>query len=112
VHKINCKAGTAARRELGSFDHPTFSGTKRIYELQLAYFCAGNTNQRSKHSADFALSVLFEKRHFPFPYIFKAKVFGCSVWLCRRSTITPPHPSYQYSIRQAERNYKERLHFN
>ena len=89
VHRINCKAGRAARRESGSLD-PRLSQAPN--ESWTCDFCAVNTNQRSKCSADFALSVLFEKHNFPFPYIFKAKVFGCSVWLCRKVNNHPATP--------------------
>jgi len=52
-------------------------------------------------------SITFLSRTF-----LKPRFLAVQCGFVGKSTITPPHPSYQYSIREAERNYKERLHFN
>jgi hypothetical protein len=104
----NCKAGTAARRE--SIEALTTRLSPRHqtnHELQLATFASQiPINPQSVRLTltylSSSKSVNFISREF-----LKPRILAVHRGFFRKSTSTPPRPSYQYSIREAKRSYKE-----
>jgi hypothetical protein len=107
VHKINCKAGRAARRESGSLD-PRLLRHQTNHELATFAPLIPTSVQSVRqilHYLSSSKSITFLSRTY-----LKPRFLAVQCGFVGKSTITPPHPSYQYSIREAERIYKARLH--